>query len=165
MIRPARSGDAQRIADIYNHYVLNTTVTFEEEAVVPEEMAKRIADYSARFPWLVHEEGGEVLGYAYAAPWRPRSAYRHSAEATVYVDKDRRRGGIGSRLYGRLLAELRGADLKALMAGIALPNEGSVGLHEKLGFRKVGHFEDIGYKFGRWIDVGYWEYKFRDREP
>lgn len=165
MIRPARSGDAQRIADIYNHYVLNTTVTFEEEAVGAEEMAKRIADYSARFPWLVFEEEDEVLGYAYAAPWRPRSAYRHSAEVTVYVDKDRRRGGIGSRLYGRLLAELSGTDLKALMAGIALPNEGSAGLHEKLGFRKVGHFEDIGYKFGRWIDVGYWEYKFGDREP
>lgn len=159
MIRNATGGDAERIAEIYNHYVLHTTITFEEEAVSAAEMERRIREYTASHPWLVHEEEGRVDGYAYATKWRPRAAYRHSAEVTVYVDDSRRRRGIGAELYGQLIARLRETETKVLVAGIALPNEGSSGLHEKLGFRKVAHFEDIGFKFGRWIDVGYWELK------
>ena len=161
VIRPVRPEDAVRIAEIYNHYVLNTTVTFEEEPVASAEMERRIREYTATHPWLVREEEGTVAAYAYATGWRGRSAYRWSAELTVYVHQAFLRRGMGLGLYGELLPRLKALDFKALVAGIALPNEGSVALHEKLGFKKVAHFEDIGRKFDCWIDVGYWELKLR----
>ena len=108
-------------------------------------------------PWLVAERGGAVVGYAYATRWRPRRAYRFSAEVTVYVAGGLGGQGIGSRLYERLLPVLRERGVHAAMGGIALPNEGSIRLHEKFGFTKAAHFEQAGLKFGRWIDVGYWQ--------
>jgi L-amino acid N-acyltransferase YncA len=157
-IRPATAADAEAIARIYNHYIAHTIVTFEEEAVDAAEMARRIADVqAASLPWLVVEDEGGIQGYAYATKWRPRRAYRFSAEVTVYLAPDESGRGLGTLLYTHLIAALRARDFHALIGGIALPNDASVALHEKLGFRKVAHFEQTGFKFDRWIDVGYWE--------
>ena len=157
-IREATPSDATAIAEIYNHYVTETVVTFEEEPVAAAEMARRIEEVrSASLPWLVAEEGLEVAGYAYATRWRGRSGYRFSAEVTVYLASGRGGRGIGSKLYEQLFSLLRARGVHAVMGGIALPNEASVALHEKLGMRKVAHFEQVGFKLDRWIDVGYWQ--------
>lgn len=157
-LRPASAADAPAICAIYNPYVATTTVTFEEEAVAEPEMAQRIADVGAAgLPWFVAEADGKVVGYAYATKWRVRSAYRHSVESTVYVDPACVGQGVGRALYAALLDELRRRGLHVVIGGIALPNAGSVGLHEALGFRKIAHFAEVGMKFGRWIDVGYWQ--------
>ena len=158
MIRPAREGDAEAIARIYNHYVLNTVITFEEEAVSIAEMAARIAEIgSFGFPWLVAEREGKVVGYAYATRWHGRSAYRYSVESTVYLAHDAVGQGLGTRLYEALLSRLEELGLRVVIGGIALPNRESVALHEKLGMRQVAHFREVGFKLGRWIDVGYWQ--------
>lgn len=157
-VRPALPGDAQALTRIYNHYVTTTVVSFEEETVSSLEVTRRMeAVKAASLPWLVAEEGGTVVGYAYATNWRTRRAYRHSVEVTVYVAPDRRRRGIGSLLYGNLLDELRDRGIHTAIGGIALPNPASVALQEKSGFEKVAHFAEVGFKFGRWIDVGYWQ--------
>lgn len=133
-------------------------VTFEEEPVAAAEMARRLEEVrSASLPWLVAEDGGHVLGYAYATQWKARSGYRFSAEITVYLAPDQAGRGIGSKLYRQLFPMLLARSIHAVMGGIALPNEASVALHEKLGMRKVAHFEAVGFKFDRWIDVGYWQ--------
>ena len=157
MIRNVRPGDAARICAVYNHYVEKTIITFEESPVSESEMESRIAEISSAFPWLVYEEDGRVIAYAYAGKWKGRSAYRYSVESTVYVDKDCGGRGIGTQLYSLLLEKLRELRMHAVIGGIALPNEKSRKLHEKFGFKKVAHFSEVGYKFDTWIDVGYWE--------
>jgi L-amino acid N-acyltransferase YncA len=157
MIRAARTNDATAIAAIYNHYVRHTVVTFEEVPVAVKEMAQRILDVSERLPWLVWEDGGAVLGWAYATAWKARSAYRFSVETTVYVAVTHQRRGVGDALYRKLIEDLRERKLHSAVGGIALPNEGSVALHEKLGFKKIAHFAEVGRKFDRWVDVGYWQ--------
>ncbi len=157
-IRQARSSDSAAIASIYNRYVADTVVTFEEAPVTSAGMAQRIADVrSASLPWLVAEENGQVAGYACAALWKARSAYRFSVEITVYVAPGMAGRGIGSMLYGHLFAALQPLGVHAVIGGIALPNEASIALHEKFGMEKVAHFQQVGFKFNRWIDVGYWE--------
>ena len=158
VIRAAVAGDSSAIAAIYNHYIAQTVITFEEEAVPAPEMARRIEEAgSASLPWLVAEREGKVVGYAYATPCRARSAYRFSVEVTVYVDPDCPRMGIGRRLYEELLPKLEDRGAHAAFGVIALPNDASVALHERLGFAKVAHLREVGWKFGRWIDVGYWQ--------
>lgn len=158
LVRPAAPGDAAQIAVIYNHYVKNTIITFEEVEVAASEMADRIGEIqSTPLPWLVATQGGRIAGYAYAGKWRVRSAYRFSTEATAYVREGLQGTGVGSALYGRLLAELKSCRVHAVMGGIALPNPASVRLHEKLGFQKVAHLSEVGFKFNRWIDVAYWQ--------
>lgn len=157
MIRPATTADASAIAAIYNHYVTSTTITFEEDAVAQAEMASRIESVSAQLLWYVHEQDGAVTGYAYATPWRARSAYRFSVETTVYVAPGYARQGIGLQLYSALIDELRSRGIQVVLGGIAQPNPASVALHENLGFEKVAHFQRVGRKFEQWIDVGYWE--------
>lgn len=157
MVRSVTPSDARDIAAIYNHYIENTDVTFETEPVSPREMQHRIESHPPHLPWLVSEVVGTVTGFAYAAPWHKRAAYRHTVETTIYVDPGQLRRGIGTRLYGALLDELGRRDLHCAIGGIALPNAASVTLHENLGFAKVGHLKAVGFKFGRWIDVGYWE--------
>jgi phosphinothricin acetyltransferase len=156
-IRAATVRDAAAIAAIYNHYVRETVVTFEEKAVSVTEMKARFRMITAAFPWLVAEVDGVVVGYAYANKWKERAAYRHSVETTVYLHVDSTGRGIGLALYVKLIADLRTLGCHAIIGGIALPNAASIGLHESLGFRKVAHFEQVGRKFDRWIDVGYWQ--------
>lgn len=159
MIRPATAADAAAIAQIYNHYIANTVVTFEEALCSAEGMAGRMRDaQAADLPWLVAEdETGQVVGYAYASKWNGRCSYRHSVEVTVYLSPGVIACGWGSRLYEALFAQLRKRSMHVLIAGIALPNPGSVALHEKFGMEQVGHFREVGYKMGRWLDVGYWQ--------
>ena len=157
MIRPATLADAAALAAIYNHYVLNTPVTFEEDAVTAEEMAGRITEVQQSANWFVEAEDGNILGYAYAGKWKSRCAYRYAVESTVYLDKDATGRGLGTTLYRTLLDDLSGRGLHSVIGGIALPNAASVALHEKLGFHKIGQFKEVGWKFEQWIDVGYWE--------
>ena len=157
MLRQATPSDAAQICAIYNHYVRETVVTFEESPVSEAEMARRITDVTARLPWLVWETDGTITGYAYATAWRARAAYRHCVESSIYLAPEATRRGLGSRLYTALIAELRQRGLHCIIGGAALPNPASVLLHERLGFEKVAQFRQVGFKFGRWIDVAYWE--------
>jgi phosphinothricin acetyltransferase len=158
MIRTANRADAEAIARIYGHYVRHSVVTFETEPPGPAEIADRMGHVAeAGLPWLVVEVDGALAGYAYATRWRVRPAYRFAAEITVYIDPDHVGRGLGYALYERLFAELRNAGMHALIGGIALPNPGSIALHEKMGMTKVAHFAEVGQKFGRWVDVGYWQ--------
>ncbi|MEX0738941.1 MAG: N-acetyltransferase family protein [Pseudohongiella sp.] len=161
-IRPVGQADAQIIADIYNHYIENTVVTFEEVTVAPVEMAGRIQGVlTASLPWLVGESEVDgqvaVVGYAYATPWKSRSAYRYSVESSVYLAPGSGGKGFGTALYTVLLEELRRTSVHSVMGGIALPNVASVALHERLGFVKIAHLKEVGYKSGQWLDVGYWQ--------
>ncbi len=162
MIRDAVPDDAASVAEIYNHYVAETVVTFEETAVSGAEMRERLAAADDGHPWLVLEEGGAVLGFAFASPWKSRCAYRHSVESSVYLAPGATGRGLGTGLYAALLDRLAAAGRRSALGGIALPNEASVALHEKLGFEKVGRFREVGFKFDRWIDVGYWQKRFPD---
>ncbi|MCE9618641.1 MAG: GNAT family N-acetyltransferase [Planctomycetes bacterium] len=157
MIRSATTNDAQGICDIYNHYVARTVITFEEEAVPSSEMQSRIKSVVPTLPWLVAEIDGVVQGYAYASPWRARSAYRYAVESTVYLAPERSRQGLGSELYASLLSKLSERRLHCAFGVIALPNPASVAIHEKFGFHKVGELKQVGWKFDRWVDVGYWQ--------
>lgn len=157
MLRPCQPSDAQQICAIYNHYVRETVVTFEEAPVAAHDMAQRIVDVTQRHPWIVWEEDGALQGYAYAAAWKTRSAYRHSVESTVYLAPSATGRGLGTRLYEALIADLHERDTHCVVGGISLPNAASVALHEKLGFKRIGQFSEIGRKFGQWIDVGYWQ--------
>jgi len=156
-VRRCRPSDAAGICEIYNYFVRETVATFEEEPVSAREMSQRICEITDHLPWLVWEEAESIQGYAYAAPWKARSAYRFSTESTVYVAAGLTRRGIGTRLYEAVIAELRRRSVHSVVGGIALPNAASIALHEKLGFSKIGHFKEIGWKFGRWVDVAYWE--------
>jgi len=158
MLRAATTADATAIAEIYNHYVVNTIITFEEEAVPATEMAARITEVlGLNLPWFVWEENGRVLGYAYAGKWKSRCAYRYSVESSIYLAKEATGRGLGTKLYVALIDALRTKGIHSIIGGIALPNPASVGISEKLGFQKIGQFKEVGWKFEQWIDVGYWE--------
>ena len=158
MIRLASASDAAAIARIYNYYVLNTVITFEQLAVSDIEMAKRIQEIAEiPLPWLLAEKDGDVIGFAYASKWKTRYAYRYSVESTVYLDPAHTGNGLGSELYGELLLALREHSVHSVMGGIAQPNPGSVALHEKHGFQKVAYLKEVGCKFDKWIDVAYWQ--------
>ena len=158
-IRPASSPDSQAIADIYNHYVENSVVSFEEATVSMVEIESRMAKvHTNGLPWVVAEDAHtNVIGYAYAAPWKTRSAYRFTVELTIYLASDAVAQGWGTRLYSAVVSDLKETPIKTVVAGITLPNRASVAIHEKFGLRKVAHFEKVGFKFGRWLDVGYWQ--------
>ncbi|MBU0663798.1 MAG: GNAT family N-acetyltransferase [Proteobacteria bacterium] len=158
IIRAMRADDAEAVAGIYNHYITQTIITFEEEAVSSSEISQRLQNVqSSSLPWFVAEQAGEVVGYAYADKWKGRCAFRFSMEVTVYVSPDKLGYGIGTRLYRKMFPALRECGIHVAIAGIALPNEGSRAVHEKFGFTKVAHFKEVGFKFDRWIDVGYWQ--------
>ena len=158
IVRPASSADAETIARIYNYYVENTVITFEEEPVSSQTIATRLADVQqASLPWLVAEVDGAVIGYAYASKWKGRCSYRYSVETTVYLEHGHEGRGIGRRLYSELLPILRARGIHVVIGGVALPNDASVALHEKLGFERVATFREVGFKHGRWVDVAYWQ--------
>ncbi|RYG83546.1 N-acetyltransferase family protein [bacterium] len=157
-IRDAISADGDALAAIYNPYIADSIVTFEETPIVAQDMRDRVAEVQrAGMPWLVLEEGGRVRGYAYATTWRTRIAYRHCCEISVYLDEAQSGRGYGTALYAQLFERLLATDLHVILGCISLPNDASVALHEKFGLTKVAHFSEVGFKFGRWIDVGYWQ--------
>lgn len=156
-VRAATTGDADAICAIYNPFVINTTVTFEEAPVAADAMATRIAELTRTHPWLVADATAGIAGYAYAGPWRTRAAYRHATECSVYVAPAHAGRGVGRALYTALFARLRALGIHTVIGGIALPNEASVALHERMGFTQVARFHEVGFKLGRRIDVGYWQ--------
>jgi L-amino acid N-acyltransferase YncA len=162
ILRMARESDADAVAAIYRPWVENTAVSFEIEAPPTEEVARRIRANSMHAPWLICEGTGGVWGYAYASRHRERAAYQWSVDVAVYVDERRRRHGAGRALYRSLFALLRLQGFVAAHAGITLPNPPSIGLHESLGFRRIGTYPAVGYKLGAWHDVGWWQLRLRD---
>ena len=157
-IRAATPADAEHIADIYNYYVANTVITFEETAVSAAEMATRIAEIQDQgLPWLVAELDGQLTGYSHAGKWKSRSAYRYSIETTIYLRNGLEGRGIGTRLYAALLPILESCGVHAVMGGAALPNPASEALHQRLGFQRVATFHQVGFKHGKWVDVAYWQ--------
>lgn len=166
MIRSATANDASALAEIYNHFIRETAVTFEEEPVTAEVMATRLANVLALdLPWLVLEQNARILGYAYATRWKERSAYRYSVESTIYLAPEMTGQGHGMTLYSALIDALMSRAVHAVIGGISLPNPASIALHEKLGFRPVGSFREVGRKFERWIDVGYWQLLLKPETP
>ena len=172
-IRPAQAGDAAAIAAIYAPHVLIGAASFEEEAPDAATIGARMEASQGLYPWMVAtqgEEQGGVLAYAYASAFHPRAAYRWTVETTIYVADDAQRRGAGWLLYGALVETLRTQGFTQAVARIALPNDGSIALHEAVGFRRSGVQREVGYKHGRWIDVGLWQCELAEpatppREP
>jgi phosphinothricin acetyltransferase len=162
MIRLATERDALACQRIYAPIVTETAISFETEVPSVEEMERRIADTLVQLPWLVLEEPEGVRGYAYAALHRKRAAYQWSVEVSVYVAEEARGRGVGRRLYTALLDLLRRQGYVNSFAGIALPNDASVGLHEAMGFRPIGVYRKVGFKLGHWLDVGWWQLELRE---
>lgn len=154
-VRPASAADAEACAAIYAPYVTDSAISFEARPPTAEEMARRIAAARERYDWLVLEDDGRIVGYAYGGPYKAREAYRWSCEVSVYVERGRRRTGAGRALYQALLDRLAARGFRMAVAGMTLPNEASVGLHRALGFEPVGTWRRIGYKHGRWHDVAW----------
>ena len=157
MIRDCVPADAARVCAIYNYYIEESTATFEEQVLTEAAMLDRILAIQTQFPWLVIEEEGHVLGYAYASVWKDRSAYRYACEVSVYIAKDASGRGLGVELYEALFERLSAMSMHTVIGIVSLPNEASVRLHERLGFVQVAHLREVGVKFGRRLDVGYWQ--------
>jgi phosphinothricin acetyltransferase len=155
IIRNALVQDAAACAAIYAPYVTDTTISFETDPPAPAEMAERIADAVRSHAWLVLEDSGRVVGYAYGGPFNTRAAYRWSCQVSVYLERGRRRTGGGRALYEALFTRLAERGYRNVLAGMTLPNEASVGLHRALGFEPVGTYRRIGYKHGSWHDVAW----------
>jgi phosphinothricin acetyltransferase len=151
-VRRANKADASAILSIYAPYVRDTAISFEEQVPSVESFAERVAP-SPLHPWLVAERDGAVLGYAYAAPFNYRPAYRWSVETTVYISRDHHRQGIGAILYRRLIEELEALGYVTAVALITASNAGSIAMHEQFGFREVGRWPGIGFRQGAWQDV------------
>ena len=157
-IRAAHPADAAAIASIYNHYVRTSTITFEEVEVTSAEIARRIDTVlTSGLPWLVLEDRDAILGYAYACKWKERSAYRRSVESSIYMNPTAVGKGYSRSLYQRLFEQLTQCGIHLVIGGVAQPNEASTVLHRKMGFEPVGSFREVGFKFGRWLDVSYWQ--------
>jgi L-amino acid N-acyltransferase YncA len=156
LIRDVVDADIDAVTRIYNHYIKHTCITFEEVEINSTEMANRIKNIQENFPFLVCENNNDLVGYAYASKWKDRSAYRYTAEVTIYLHPDYSGKKFGQQLYAELISQLKIKGFRVLLACIAIPNPASVGLHEKFGFTQVAHFRDVGYKMNRWLDVGYW---------
>lgn len=156
-IRPAGAEDGAGCAAIYAPFVTGTAVSFETEPPTSAGMSERIERCLRTHPWLVAEDEGILLGYAYGTTHRRRPAYRWAAEVSVYVAPTARRRGVGRALYGRLLADLTECGYRLALAGVTLPNPASVTLHEAMGFEGVGVYRGVGYKLGAWHDVGWWQ--------
>ena len=162
-IRVAAEQDAQAVAAIYAPIVRDSTISFEVEPPTSEEMAKRIARTLETHPWLVAERDGQVIGYAYAGRHRDRAAYRWSVDVTAYVGEGARRMGAGRALYDRLIVILKKQGFHSAYAGIALPNDASVGLHQAVGFKPLGVHKNVGFKHDAWRDVGWWQLELSNK--
>ncbi len=162
MIRKVNFKDTSQIREIYNYYILNSIVNFEEKPVSMDKMKEIINDISSKFLWIVYEENEKILGYAYASVWKARSGYLHTAETSIYLKQGESKKGIGTKLYTELINQLKKLNYHALIGGIAIPNNASIVLHKKLGFKKVAHFKEVGFKFNKWLDVEYWELRINE---
>lgn len=162
MIRPADPSDAADLLEIYRPFVEESAVSFEVSVPGVEEFAERIRKAVDGWAWLVAEEGGSRVGYAYGSSHRARAAYRYSVEVSAYVAPDHRRKGLGREMYLRLFDALAAKGYCNAYAGITLPNDASVALHRSLGFEPVGVFRNVGWKFGKWHDVAWYQRKLRD---
>ena len=160
MIRNVQIEDAQELLDIYNYYVVNTVITFDLEALSLDAFKEKITTVSDDYPFIVYEENGEILGYAYGSKFRPKPAYNNTAESTVYLKHGAQGKQIGSKLYNELLFLLKQKNVHVVLGVLTLPNEASVKLHEKFGFKEVAHLKEVGLKFGKWQDVGFWQLTF-----
>jgi L-amino acid N-acyltransferase YncA len=156
-IRAGTADDAAGVLEVYRPWVEETAISFELTPPTTEEMTRRITERGDRYPWLVAEEGDTIMGYAYGAPFASRAAYDWSVETSVYLAPHAAGRGLGTRLYATLLPILEAQGFRRFQAGITLPNDASVRLHERFGFQSVGVHHAIGWKFGRWHDVGRWE--------
>jgi L-amino acid N-acyltransferase YncA len=156
-VRPATESDLEAVAAIYAREVREGVATFDEEPPTRESWLAKLRSIDPGDHFLVAEADGRVLGYAYSTAYRTRTAYRHTRETTVYVAPDALGRGVGRNLYDDLLARLRADGMRTALAAIALPNPGSVALHESAGYRPIGVMREVGFKLGRWIDVGWWQ--------
>ena len=156
-IRKAELTDAHAIAEIYNYYIANTTVTYETETITAEEMERRIKEISEKYPYLVYEEDGKVVAYCYAHPWRTRAAFLHTLETSIYLSHTAKRHGIGTKLLTKLIDIIKQQGYHALIATITDENKESDAFHKRMGFRQVGQYEQVGWKFNRWIGLNCYE--------
>ncbi|MEZ5495591.1 MAG: N-acetyltransferase family protein [Gammaproteobacteria bacterium] len=157
IIRNVLNSDIPQVVEILNHYVRNDSCTFQINTYSISEISEKIAEITKVYPYIVMEEGNEVIGFAYASRWREKNAYDKSAETTIYLNPKHKYRGLGKILYQELIEQLREKNFRLLVACLTLPNPSSVRLHESLGFEKVGEFKDAGYKFNRWYNVGFWQ--------
>jgi len=160
MIRNVQIKDTQHILDIYNYYVVNTVVTFDLEPVSLVSFQEKINTIIANYPFIVYEENNEILGYAYGSRFRPKPAYSHTVESTVYVKQGQHGKQIGTKLYKELLHLIQQENFHIVLGVLTLPNEASVKLHEKFGFKQVAHLKEVGFKFRKWQDIGFYQLTF-----
>ena len=157
MIRLVNISDAQALLDIYNYYALNTTVTFDIKPLSLEIFEDKINQIIKQYPFLVFEENKEILGYAYGSRFRPKPAYDYVVESTVYVKHGSHGKQIGTKLYEELIKRLSQTNLHTVLGVLTVPNDASIKLHEKFGFKQVALLKEVGYKFDAWQDVGIWQ--------
>lgn len=163
-VRDATPADVDAIAAICNHAIVHTDASLWLSPRPPAEFGAQVAAATPRHPWLVDDEGGVIAGSAWAKPYNIRDGYAHTAEVSVYIHHEHRRRGVGTRLYAELFGRLRDGGHLIVIAGISLPNPGSVRLHESFGMKQVALFPEVGRKFDRWVDVGYWQGRL-DADP
>ncbi|GAA4281572.1 GNAT family N-acetyltransferase [Gaetbulibacter aestuarii] len=157
MIRPFKINDIPELLEMYNYFVLNSTATFDIEPLSLDAFTEKVTRIDKEYPFLVFEENNEILGYAYGSKFRPKPAYNTTVESTVYVKQNTHRKKIGSLLYEALLKQLKDAKFHVVLGVLTLPNDASVRLHEKFGFKQVGYLKQVGYKFDTWLDVGFYQ--------
>lgn len=159
MIRAFQHNDAEALLDIYNHYVLHSVATFDDAPLEIAVFSEKLNHIAEVYPILVFEENNNILGYAYGSQFRPKPAYKNTVETTVYVKHGEHGKQIGTKLYTELLSLLKAKNFHMALGVLTLPNNASVKLHEKLNFKQVAHFNEVGYKFGQWLDVGVFQLK------
>ena len=160
MIRPVTIEDAQQLVDIYNYYVTHSIVTLDLLPFSVQDFEDKIRTISNQFPFIVYEENNEVLGYAYANTFRTKPAYNKTVELTIYLKQNILGKQLGKKMYAELIGLLKAENYHVLIGGLTLPNDASVKLHEGFGFEKVAHFREVGFKFDKWHDVGFWQLTF-----
>lgn len=160
MIRPLHNNDIQKLLEIYNYYVVNSTATFDLEPLSLKTFEEKLQHIMSDYPCIVFQEDNELLGFAYGSRFRPKPAYNFVVESTVYVKHGVHGKQVGTKLYAELLKRLRDMDLHTVLGVLTIPNEASIKLHEKFGFEQVADLKEVGLKFGKWHDVGIWQLKF-----
>ncbi|GAL78286.1 GNAT family N-acetyltransferase [Algibacter lectus] len=159
MIRKATLADTSALLEIYNYYVIHTTVTFDESALSLSAFTEKLELILKDYPCIVFEDNNEILGFAYGSKFRPKPAYNYTVESTVYVKNGAHGKQIGSKLYTELLEQLKQRNFKSVLGVLTIPNPASVKLHEKFGFTQVAHLKEVGFKFDTWLDVGIFQLK------